>query len=46
MMADRDGVNIKGALDAAVIRVSFPEMRWEAEKVAFERWLSSEAENE
>ena len=46
MTADRDGVNIKAALDAAVIRVSFPEERWEAEKAAFERWLSSEAEDE
>ena len=39
--ADRNGINIKGILEANVIRVSFPECRHEEEKKAFEIWLSS-----
>jgi len=38
--ADRDGVNIKGILKAKVIKVSFPESRWEIEKAKFEHWLA------
>lgn len=37
--ADKNGINIKGVLSGAVITVSFPENRWEAEKAAFEAWL-------
>jgi len=42
--ADRDGVNVKGILKANVIKVSFPEDRWEAEKADFERWLTLQVE--
>ena len=42
MTADRGGVNIKGVLAGNVIRVSFPEDNWEAEKIRFEDWLSGE----
>ena len=44
--ADKDGVNIKGVLKAGVIKVSFPENGWEAEKADFESWLSSQPEPE
>ena len=40
-VADRNGVNIKGILKANVVKASFPEVRWEAEKERFERWLQS-----
>jgi len=39
--ADKGGVNIKGILKANIVKVSFPEGRWEAEKEDFERWLES-----
>jgi len=39
--ADNDGVNIKGILKANVVKVSYPENRWEAAKADFERWLES-----
>jgi pyruvate-formate lyase-activating enzyme len=42
MTADRGGVNIKGVLAGNVVRVSFPEDGWEAEKARFENWLSGE----
>lgn len=42
MTADRNGVNVKGILAGNVIRVSFPEVTWEAEKAHFENWLSGE----
>jgi hypothetical protein len=38
--ADKDGVSIKGILKANVVKVSFPEDRWESEKAEFERWLT------
>jgi hypothetical protein len=37
--ADKNGVNVKGVLSGTIIKVSFPEDRWEAEKAAFEAWL-------
>ena len=40
-IADKDGINVKGILEAYVIRASYPENRWEAEKASFENWLSS-----
>ena len=45
MTADKGAVNIKGILDSPVIKVSYPENGWEAEKAAFESWLTSEADN-
>ena len=39
--ADKNGVNIKGILRADIVKASFPEARWEAEKEAFEAWLGS-----
>ena len=42
--ADKDGVNIKGILKASIVKVSFPEARWEEEKVGFEQWLESTAD--
>lgn len=42
MTADRNGVNVKGILAGNVIRVSFPEVTWEAEKAHFENWLYGE----
>ena len=39
--ADKEGVNIKGILNANIIKVSFPEKDWEANKADFERWLAS-----
>ena len=39
--ADKGGVNVKGILKANVIKASFPESRWEAEKADFERWLET-----
>ena len=39
--ADRDGVNIKGILVFDVVKVSYPDGGWEAEKERFERWLSN-----
>ena len=42
MTADRGGVNIKGVLAGNVVRVSFPEDGWEAEKARFENWLTGE----
>lgn len=38
--ADKNGVNVKGVLSGRVIKASFPEDRWEAEKAAFENWLA------
>jgi len=39
--ADKDGVNVKGILKANVIKVSFPENRWDTEKTVFEHWLET-----
>jgi len=38
-LADKNGVHVKGLLAHNVIRASFPQSRWEAEKAAFETWL-------
>jgi hypothetical protein len=46
MTADRGGVNIKGVLAGNVVRVSFPEDGWEAEKARFENWLAGEEAGE
>ncbi|MCL2227061.1 MAG: hypothetical protein FWB97_05475 [Oscillospiraceae bacterium] len=40
--ADRNGVNVKGLLKAATIKVSYPSDRWESEKASFESWLSNQ----
>lgn len=40
--ADRDGVNLKGALAGNIARVSYPTERWEAEKAKFEDWLRAQ----
>jgi len=40
--ADKDGVNAKGILKANIIKVSYPEERWETEKAKFECWLMTE----
>ena len=39
--ASRNGVNIRCVLTGRVIRVSFPDSRWENEKAQFEYWLES-----
>jgi len=39
--ADKGGVNVKGILKANVVKASFPESRWEAEKTDFELWLKN-----
>jgi len=41
-IADKDGINIKGILNADTIKVSFPQNSWETEKASFENWLASE----
>lgn len=39
LVADKDGVNLKGILAGPVIKVSFPESGWEEAKDGFEKWL-------
>lgn len=38
-VADREGVNLKGALAQKTVKASFPEEGWKTEKAMFERWL-------
>lgn len=38
-LAEKGGVHVKGLLSHNVVKASFPEDRWEAEKAAFEQWL-------
>ena len=37
--AKRDGLEIKGILAAHVVKVNYPEDRWEEEKERLEQWL-------
>ena len=39
----RDALRIKGILRERVLRVSYPEDRWQGAKEAFERWLSEQS---
>ncbi|MDO4566548.1 MAG: hypothetical protein Q4B42_04385 [Oscillospiraceae bacterium] len=39
LIAERGGVQLKGVLESCIIKASFPEADWCAEKARFEAWL-------
>lgn len=39
-IADKSDINIKGILESSTIKVSFPEISWEEDKLKFDEWLS------
>ena len=39
LIGERGRVKAKGVLSGDLLRVSYPDDRWEAEKEAFEAWL-------